>query len=108
MKFSSECKIAQKFKAWSNEKELTDETIEWWKNIHIPNCKKCRKKKAMPAPASKVTKSGERFKVPSFTNPKKLYTVTRRKTGYQCSCPAWIYSKDRRDCKHIEKIKKAA
>ena len=61
-----------------------------------------------PRSSRKWSAKGNRFTVSSFTDPKKKYVVVKQGARYACSCPAWIYSKRRQDCKHIEKIRKAA
>jgi hypothetical protein len=102
MKFSSQCKTAQKFKADALSK--SPEAVEFFKNIHIPNCPKCRKH--VPAAiAPKVSGSGDRFTVRSFSDPKKTYVVTKQGKTFRCSCPRWIYSDHKTDCKHIQQIK---
>jgi hypothetical protein len=36
----------------------------------------------------------------------KVYTISESMKGeWSCSCPAWIYSTPRHDCKHISEIK---
>ena len=36
---------------------------------------------------------------------KKPYKVTRDGKGqWSCSCPAWIYTSPRKDCKHIVRV----
>jgi len=104
MKFSPKCKIAQKFKA----EAYSPEAIEWFKNIHIPNCRTCSRR-AAPLPP-KVIGKGDRFIVRSFTDPKKTYVVTKNGKTFRCSCPRWIFSGHKTDCKHIQqiKLKKAA
>lgn len=49
--------------------------------------------------------SGQRI-VPSFTDPKVEYTVSKRISdgGYECSC--WDWRRRRLDCKHIDLAKK--
>ena len=105
MKFNSQCKTAQKFKAAAD----SPEAVEWFKNIHIPNCQKCSRR-APRAATPKVTGAGDRFTIRSFTDPKKSYVVTKKGATFRCSCPRWIFSKHKTDCKHIEqiKLKKAA
>lgn len=84
------------------------EIVEWFKNIHIPNCRKCRHAPHVAAP--KISGAGNRFTVRSFTNPKKSYVVTKTGKRFRCSCPRWIFGDHKTDCKHIEqiKLKKAA
>jgi len=44
--------------------------------------------------------------VPSDTDSEKTYKVSLTLEGeYQCSCPRWIFSKPRKDCKHIGDVK---
>ena len=107
MKFSSVCKVAHKFKA-QLKKDPLGPSVEWFKNLHVPTCKLCTRRAPAPALKPKVTKKGDRYTVSSFSDPKKVYVVTKKGARYACSCPAWIYSKDRGNCKHIDKIKKAA
>jgi hypothetical protein len=102
MKFSSQCKTAQKFKADALSK--SPEAVEFFKNIHISNCPKCRKR-APAAIAPKVSGSGDRFTVRSFSDPKKTYVITKQGKTFRCSCPRWIFSDHKTDCKHIAQIK---
>lgn len=45
-----------------------------------------------------------RWKVPSESDPDKVYTVARDAEGqYGCSCPVWKFR--RRECKHIQAVK---
>jgi hypothetical protein len=48
----------------------------------------------------------KKFSVPSFTNPKKNYVVTKQGKTFKCSCPNWIYRQAQ--CKHIRLVKEAA
>lgn len=43
------------------------------------------------------------WQMPSFSNPKKHYTVSLHGSGgYSCDCPAWVYNHSGdRLCKHI-------
>ena len=124
MKFNSQCKTAQKFKAAAD----SPEAVEWFKNIHIPNCHKCSRRARILATPKVTGKglvwndqeltwqfalpsgAGDRFTIRSFTDPKKSYVVTKKGAAFRCSCPRWIFSKHKTDCKHIEqiKLKKAA
>jgi predicted nucleic acid-binding Zn finger protein len=48
-------------------------------------------------------------KVKSFTNGSwyKIVVHGEKLTGKAtCSCPAWIYKKERKDCKHIKAARK--
>ena len=40
------------------------------------------------------------------SNGKTTYTVTKNRGRYKCECPAYQYSKGRKDCKHIKMAKK--
>ena len=48
----------------------------------------------------------EQWRIQSFTNPDKTYTVSLRNDGgYECSCPAWIFQRKRLgNCKHIRQV----
>jgi len=51
-----------------------------------------------------------KIKMQSFSNPNHWYTIVIRqkdgKTVKSCSCPAWIYSRERKPCKHIKAAEK--
>jgi len=47
----------------------------------------------------------EMYTVQSETNPKFRYTVALNdQNEWSCSCPAWIWAKPRRHCKHITSL----
>lgn len=35
---------------------------------------------------------------------KKFYTVVRQRGCWKCSCPAWIYTSPRKNCKHVHEV----
>lgn len=49
----------------------------------------------------------EAYAVPSESVRKFTYVVAVNATGeWACSCPAWVWSNPRRNCKHIEQVLK--
>lgn len=47
----------------------------------------------------------EMYNVPSDRNPKFTYVVAlNSQNSWSCSCPAWIWSKKRENCKHITRV----
>jgi len=47
----------------------------------------------------------ETYRVPSETFYKFAYVVALNASNeWSCSCPAWIYSEPRKNCKHIRRV----
>ncbi|HWP59504.1 MAG TPA: hypothetical protein VNL14_16550 [Candidatus Acidoferrales bacterium] len=106
MKFKSGCKTAEKLKTQQAQEKLSPETIEWFKNLHVPSCKVCSGSKAPVPQAKPKTKWDRQFTVRSFSDPDKTYRVSVRGKVWVCSCPSYVFRHE--ECKHIEKLRKAA
>ncbi len=114
MKLSPKCVIARGFKDLGLKHIAA---IEYFKNVHVPNCPTCRKQssaigmkpgsvKALgKQPMPKPKREGKVFLVKSFTDAKKVYTVMNFGKKWECSCPRWIYSDRKNGCKHIVRVK---
>lgn len=53
-----------------------------------------------------VSPEPDQFSVRSQTNPEEQYKIVKTIFGWECSCPAFQYSKQPRTCKHLEGLKK--